>query len=551
MEVPLYDYIIIGGGSAGCVLAQRLSREASHRVLLLEAGGRDRNPMIHIPLGATTLQGSKADWCYETEPEPELNNRRIKWPRGKVLGGSSCLHGMIYIRGQKEDFDSWAEAGNEGWSYKELLPYFRRHEHNTNGENRYHGVGGPLWVDKVAGQFDMAGQFVKAGEEVGIPYNPDFNGEQQEGIGYFQVNIKNGIRQSSAASHLNPSRKRPNLTIETHALATRVLIEEGAAACVAYQRKGERLEQEARCSGEVVLSGGSINSPQLLELSGIGDEALLQRHGIEVKKHLPGVGENLQDHLTINVCYYIKNHSTYYDEMKPWRFIRHIFWYLFKRRGMLALPAAQVGAFFRTDGTLNRPNAQIHFAPAAARYNDKGAMVPQPGSTATVCYLRPSSRGSVHIQSKRYDEYPAIRANYLATQEDRQVTIAAVKRTRAIFKAQCLQAYGGHEMTPGPEVHSDEEILEYVRKDAVSVYHPTSTCKMGTDALSVVDPALKVHGIDGLRVADASIMPTIVSGNTHAACVVIADKCADMILSDRRTVTAPAELNEAISHDIY
>ena len=529
----LYDYIIIGAGSSGCVLAERLSRESSHRVLLLEAGGRDWNPMIHIPLGATTLQHTKLDWCYETEPEPQLNNRPIKWPRGKVLGGSSCLHGMIYIRGQKEDFDDWADAGNEGWSYEDLLPYFRRHEHNTSGENRYHGVGGPLWVDEVAGQFDMAEQFVKAGEEVGIPFNPDFNGEQQEGIGYFPVNIKNGIRQSSAASHLKPSRKRPNLTIETHALATRVLIDKGRAVGVAYQQNGEH--KEARCGGEVVLSGGAINSPQLLELSGIGDEALLQRHGIEVNKHLPGVGENLQDHLTINVCYNVNTHSTYYDEMKPWRFIRHIFSYLFKRRGMLALPAAQVGAFFKTDDALDRPNAQIHFAPAAARYNDKGAMVPQPGSTATVCYLRPSSRGSVHIQSNRHDDHPAIRANYLATEEDRQVTIAAVKKTRSIFKAQCLQAFDGHEMTPGDDVQSDEQILEYVRKDAVSVYHPTSSCKMGTDEMAVVDPALKVHGISGLRVADASIMPTIVSGNTHATCVVIADKCADMILADRRT----------------
>jgi choline dehydrogenase len=393
-------------------------------------------------------------------------------------------------------------------------------------------VGGPLWVDKVAGQFDMAEQFLRAGEEVGIPYNPDFNGERQEGIGYFPVTIKKGIRQSSVASHLKPSRRRPNLTIEQHALATRILIENGRALGVAYQHRGEH--KEARCSGEVVLSGGTINSPQLLELSGIGDEALLQRHGIEVKKHLPGVGENLQDHLTINVCYNIKDHSTYYDEMKPWRFMRHIFSYLFKRRGMLAFPAAQVGAFFRTDDTVGRPDAQIHFAPAAARYNDKGVMVPQPGSTASVCYLRPSSRGSVHIQSGRHNEYPAIRANYLATEGDKQATIAAVKKTRTIFTAPCLQAYDGYEMTPGSDVQSDAEILEYVRKDAVSVYHPTSTCKMGTDAMSVVDPQLKVHGLEGLRVADASVMPTIVSGNTHAACVVIADKCADMILQDRQ-----------------
>mgnify|MGYP005989035049 CR=1 FL=1 len=525
-----YDYIIVGAGSSGCVLAERLSRNPGTSVLLLEAGCRDLSPMIHIPLGATALQGSKVDWCYETEPEPELNCRRIAWPRGKVLGGSSCLNGMIYIRGQREDYDAWAAAGNTGWSYGELLPYFRRHENNSRGSDDYHGVNGPLWVGEVADHLAITGQFVKAGEETGLPFNPDFNGECQEGIGYYQVTIRNGIRQSSAVSHLKLARKRANLTIQTHALASRILLEGGRAIGVAYEQRGER--REALCTGEVVLSAGAINSPQLLELSGIGDTDLLQQRGIGVRHHLPGVGENLQDHLTINVCYNLSNQESYYEEMKPWRFTRHIARYLFRRRGLLSFPSAQVGAFFKTSSTLKRPDAQIHFAPAAARYNDKGVMVPEPGFTATVCYLRPTSRGSVHVRSPRPDDPPEIRANYLATAGDREASIAAVKTTREIFRASCLQSYGGHEMIPGNAVETDDDILAFIRNSAVSVYHPVGTCKMGNDPLAVVDARLKVRGVLGLRVADASILPTIISGNTHAVCVVIADKCADMVLED-------------------
>lgn len=526
-----YDYIVVGAGSSGCVVADRLSRDSSNRVLLLEAGGRDWNPMIHIPLGATTLQKTRLDWCYETEPEAQLNGRRVKWPRGKVLGGSSCLHGMIYIRGQRGDFDDWAAQGNPGWTYHDLLPYFRQHEHHVKGEDEFHGVGGPLWVGEVQDQFDMAEQFVNAGVEVGIPFNADFNGAEQEGIGYFAVNIRNGIRQSSVSSHLRRARKRRNLTVVSRALANRVLIDDGRAAAVNYRRKGKTID--ARCDGEVILCGGAINSPQLLELSGIGDSERLQRLGIDVKQHLPGVGENLQDHLTVNVCYNIREHATYYDQMKPLPLIRQVFRYLFRRKGMLAFPAAQVGAFFRTNPGVERPDAQIHFAPAAAEYNARGQMVPRPGTTASVCYLRPGSRGSVHIRSDQPDQHPAIVANYLDTEEDRRVMVDAVRKTRGIFEADVLKPFGGREMTPGADVQTDEEILDYIRKDAVSVYHPVGSCRMGNDQMAVVDHRLKVHGVQGLRVADASIMPTIVSGNTHAACVVIADKCADMILEAR------------------
>ena len=523
-----YDYIIAGAGSAGCVLAERLSRCGNYQVLLLEAGGKDSNPMIHIPLAAAALQETAVDWGYVTQPEPELNNRRIKWPRGKVLGGSSSINGMLYIRGQAADYDNWAAQGNTGWSYQDLLPYFKQHEHNVAGANNYHGQGGPLWVDAIAGQFDMAEQFVEAGQQVGLPHNTDFNSEQQEGVGYYSVNIKNGVRQSSVSSHLKPALKRTNLKVVTNALVEKVVIENNRARGVEASIKGT--PQSFTATREVLLSGGAINSPQLLQLSGIGDKAHLSEVGVTLVHHLPGVGQNLQDHLTVNICFNIQDSTTYHDEMKPLKFLKHIVEYAFKRTGLLSFPSAQVGAFFKTDDSQPSPNAQIHFAPAAAEYDKNGKLVPKPGCTATVCNLRPNSRGSVKIVSASADDKPQITANYLQDTVDQQVMLDAVKKTRSIFQADVLKPYGGYEMTPGKGVKSDAEIMEYIRKDAVSVYHPVGSCKMGSDEWAVVDSELKVHGIDGLRVADASIMPQIISGNTHAACVVIAEKCADSVL---------------------
>ena len=532
-----YDYIIVGAGSAGCALAWHLSREASRRVLLLEAGGKDVNPMIHIPLGfAFLMKDANNNWCYETDPEPHMNNRRISWPRGKVLGGSSSINGMVYIRGHREDYDAWAAAGNRGWSYQQVLPYFKNGEHFTGGASHYHGVGGPLWVDTVENKFELAELFVQAGIESGIPYTEDFNGPQQEGMGFYQLNIKNGLRQSTARTFLKLCEKRPNLDIRLKALGHKVIFADKRAVGVIYSQQGKtvtaRLDTEHR--GEVILCGGAINSPQLLELSGIGDSGHLQQHGINSIHHLPGVGENLQDHLTVNVQHGIKKVSTFFDESRPLPMLKNIAKFFLQRKGLLIHPASQAGAFFKADDQSERADAQIHFAPAAGESNARGNIETLPGTTATVCYLRPTSRGSVHITSADPAIYPSIKANYLDTDNDKQKTLAAIRKTRAIFAAPTMDEYRDTEILPGPRVQSDEDILAYVREKAESVYHPVGTCKMGHDAMAVVDDQLRVHGIEGLRVADASIMPTILSGNTNAACVMIAEKCADMLLADRK-----------------
>lgn len=523
-----YDYIIVGAGSAGCALAQRLSETPRHKILLLEAGGSDHNPIIHMPLGfAFTMKSPKFSWGYCSEPEPHMNLRRIDQPRGKLLGGCSSINGMVYIRGQKEDYDHWAELGNEGWSYEDLLPLFKRSEQYTGGDNNYHGSGGQLWVDEVQDHYELADLYVKAAEETGIPYNPDFNGENQEGAGFYQVNIRNGRRQSTAKTFLKGARKRPNLTLITHAHASRVLIEDQRACGLRYIHKGRELS--VRCRKEVVLCGGTLNSPQLLELSGIGNAEFLRSKGINPICDLPGVGENLQDHLTVNIQRAFEGVKTFIDDTAPLPMLKNLGKFLVSGRGLLAHPAAQVGVFFRATEDATRPNAQIHFTPAAGEQDENGRMLTVPGTTATVCYLRPKSRGYVHIRSADPLQKPAFLHNYLAEEEDRRVMIAAVRKTREIFEADTLKPWRREELLPGAGIDSDEEILEFIRNTGESVYHPVGTCKMGVDDMAVVTPTLKVRGVEGLRVADASIMPTLISGNTNATAVLIGERCADFI----------------------
>ncbi len=526
-----YDYIIIGAGSAGCALASRLSREASRRVLLLEAGGPDRHPMIHVPLGfAFLMKDRSVNWCYQTEPEPELDYRKIAWPRGKVVGGTSAINGMVYIRGQREDYEAWAAAGNPGWSYEEMLPWFLASEHNTRGADALHGSGGGLWVDEVGPPLECTDLFIQAGVSIGLPFNTDFNGPSQEGIGRYQVNVRNGVRQTAATSFLKPALKRANLELATHALAEKLLLDGERVTGVQYRRKDKVLRVAARRS--VILCGGSINSPQLLELSGIGNPAVLEPLGITTRHALPGVGENLQDHLTINVQQGLRNVRTFAEETTPLGLLRNALRWGIRREGLLIHPACQAGAFLRSSPDVGRPDAQIHFTPAAGRLDARGNLVTVPGTTATVCNLRPSSRGSVHVRTPFPDYPPAIRANYMSTEADRRVMIDAVRRVREIFASSVFDGYREAEIRPGVNCSSDEQILAFIRREAESVYHPVGTCAMGAGENAVVDHRLRVHGLEGLRIADASVIPDIISGNTNALCVAIGLKAAGMLIED-------------------
>jgi choline dehydrogenase len=532
MRTQSYDFIVVGAGSAGCVVANRLSADPSVRVLLLEAGPRDSNPWIHIPVGYYKAIANPAiGWGYETDPVPGSHNRRISWPRGKVLGGSSSINGLIYIRGQAEDFDHWRQLGNGGWDWDSVKPYFIRSEGRDRGADAFHGADGPLGVSDVH-RNELCDAYIEAATQAGIPFNDDFNGARQEGVGYFQLTTRRGRRSSTAVAYLKPARKRHNLHVVTDALATRILFEGRRVTGINYWHKGEA--RTASVGRELVLSGGAINSPQLLQLSGVGPGALLQGLGIEVVADKAGVGSHLQDHYQVRNVYECTRPLSVNDEVRsPLRKVAAALrWALF-RTGPLAIGAGHVGLFARTRPELETPDVQFHFI----RFSADGAgakLHDYSGFTVSVCQLRPESRGSIHIRSADPREPPAIQPNYLDTAGDRDTMMAGMHLARKIIELPAMRSYVRREVLPGPEVNSDEEMLEYIRHYGSTIFHPTSTCRMGQDDMAVVDERLRVRGIDALRVADASIMPTVVSGNTNASCVMIGEKAADMLLRDAR-----------------
>lgn len=535
-----FDYIVVGAGSSGCVLASRLSENGRHSVLLLEAGPKDDNIWIHIPIGyGKTMWDPVYNWKFETEPDPGMNNRKVYWPRGRGLGGSSSINGLIYVRGQHEDYDRWAAAGNRGWGWKDVLPYFNKSEHNTRGASEYHGAGGPMWCSDIEDKHELMEAIIRGANELGIARNDDFNGAKQEGVGYYQLFTRYGWRSSSATAYLKPAGRRPNLRVETDAYATGVVLEgaragnDGASAVgVRYEQRGKTLE--ARAAKEVILSAGALQSPQLLQLSGIGPAALLQTHGIPVVKELPGVGANLQDHLQMRLIFKCAKPITTNDELASLAGQMKIGlkWLLF-RKGPLAIGINQGGMFTRALPEAATPDIQFHFATLSA---DMAGAKPHPfsGFTMSVCQLRPESRGTVTIQSHNPKQAPAMQPNYLSAEIDRRTAVAGMKVARALAAAPAMRPYVLEEYKPGPAIATDADLLEFARNNGATIFHPSGTCKMGSDPMAVVDERLRVHGVHGLRVVDCSIMPTLVSGNTHAPAVMIAEKAADMILEDTR-----------------
>jgi choline dehydrogenase len=521
------DFIVVGAGSAGCAVAARLSEDPATRVLLLEAGGEDRNRWIHIPLGfGKTFADPSVNWCYETEPDPGASGRRVFWPRGKVLGGSSSINGMVYIRGQAEDFDHWRQLGNTGWSFDDVLPYFRRSEHQMRGADRFHGTDGPLCVSDVA-QHPICEAFIAATTGLGFPRNDDFNGASQDGVGYHQTTTRNGKRCSTAVGYLRPAMQRANLKVVTSALTEKILFEGRRAVGVTFRRDGTLCT--ALAAREVILCGGAVNSPQLLMLSGIGPQEHLAGFGIPVVHHLPGVGQSLQDHYSAAIKLRCKLPITVNDVMlSDARKLKAGLEYYMFHRGPLSMISSPAALFARTRPELASPDIKCSISPFSAERPQDG-LHRFSGFTMIAYQLRPESRGEIKLKSPDPFDAPAVYPNYLATETDQRTIVAGLKLCRRILATPQMQGFVESEFQPGSAVEGDEELLDYARRRGGTVYHPTSTCKMGNDPMAVVDPQLRVYGVEGLRVADASVMPTVVSGNTNAAAIMIGEKAADMV----------------------
>ena len=535
-----FDYIIVGAGSAGCVIANRLSQDSSKKVLLLEAGGSDRRFFIQMPIGyGVTYHQKKVNWMYSTEPSPEADNKPSYWPRGKVMGGSSSINAMVYVRGNPKDFDEWSEAGNPGWSYEEVLPYFKKMESWQNGADSYRGGDGPLNVSEVSSQLHpLCNNFLAAAQEIGIRLNPDMNGESQEGVGNYQITTHKGQRMSASRAYLWPVMTRSNLTIVKKALASKILIRDKRAYGVEYLKSGKLHKVEA--SREVILCAGSINSPQLLQLSGIGPKKVLESASVRMIHDSPAVGKNLQDHLGVSYFYKSKV-PTLNDQLRPilgkvYQGIR----YILTRTGPLSLSVNQSGGFIRTREGLNKPNIQLYFSPVSYSLEspDKRAMMsPDPFSAMLlgVSNCNTSSRGQVRIKNSNPSEHPIIEPNYLSHEDDVKDLLDGVKVLRKLAKTDSFGAVIGEEFRPGPDCQTDEEMIQHIKDTVWTVFHPSSTCRMGPDPKSdVVDSQLKVYGIEALRVADASIFPQLICGNINAATIMVGEKASDLILNDHR-----------------